>query len=420
MKQTFLLLFTAFSSATCMAQTPAADVPQDSIVMAKYMESLDELVLKYEEMESSEAQNPYMYKMTTKPTFYKAPLRQALGLDTVADARQKLMFDALLNAYLNNPTAFEGTEGGLNEVVNLASETAEAANAPSIAVEELVEVKAPQVQTETIDPESQKPNFWTYNANLYYQFSQSYISKNWYNGGESNNSMLGGFTLEARYNDQKKVEWDNKAEIKVGFITSKGDELHKYKTNTDLFRLTSKFGYKAVKNWYYTVLGEVNNQFFPGYKTNDPIKYSDFMAPLKFNASIGMDWKKKEDKKYEISVALLPFSYNMIWVMGDKVNPQFFGIKEGKKSLHKFGSKMQIDHTLAVSKDISWKSHFYVFTSFHSTDSLWENTFDFAVNKYLSAKMYVNLRFDDKGVKADKHGYLQIQELLSFGFSYSL
>ena len=42
------------------------------------------------------------------------------------------------------------------------------------------------------------------------------------------------------------------------------------------------------------------------------------------------------------------------------------------------------------------------------------------MNKYLSAKMYLNLRFDDSGKKSDNHGYLQIQELLSFGLSYTL
>ena len=59
-------------------------------------------------------------------------------------------------------------------------------------------------------------------------------------------------------------------------------------------------------------------------------------------------------------------------------------------------------------------------TPYDNTDSLWENTIDLAVNKYLSAKMYLNLRFDDSAKKSDHHGYLQIQELISFGLSYTL
>lgn len=423
MKQTIFLLLSLVLSLNCAAEDkkPVSISPSDSAVVARYLDSLNVVLKKYEDMEFDSKLNPYMYKMTTVPTYYMAPLRQALGLDSIADEKQKGMFEALLKAYLNNPTAFQGTESALMEIKNtIATVNSEKETASTVKVEDLVQVEQPQIQAETVALEAEKPNFWTHNANVYFQFSQSYISQNWYNGGESNNSALGGFTFEANYNDQKRIQWDNKAEIKVGFITARGDSLHKYKTNTDLFRLTSKFGYKAVKNWYYTVLGELNNQFFPGYKTNDMRKYSNFLAPLKFNASIGMDWKLKKDKKYEFSLALLPLSYNMIWVAGDEVNPQLFGIKEGEHFLHKFGSKMQLDHSLFFTKDITWKSHFYIFTSYHSTDSLWENTFDFAVNKYLSAKMYLNLRFDDHGVKSDKHGYLQIQELLSFGVSYNL
>lgn len=415
MKQTLFLLLTAFF---LMPSSLSAQVSKkDSTLITKYLDSLSVILNKYDTEKPENKQDPYLYQMTS-PTYYNAPLRSALGLDSVSDARQKAMYDALLNAYLNNPTAFTGTEDSLNAVKNVTG--GKVADAPEIKVEDLVEVGTPVAQTDLIEIQVAKPKFWKHNANIYFQFSQSFISGNWYNGGESSNTMLGGFTLEANFDDQKKVVWDNKAEIKVGFITARGDTLHRYKTNNDLFRLTSKFGYKAIKNWYYTLLMELNNQFFPGYKTNNPVMFSNFTAPLKYNASIGMDWKLAKEKKYTFSLAVLPFSYNFIWVAGHKVNPTLFGIKDGRRTLHKFGSKLQLDHTLYFTENFSWKSHFYVFTSYKSTDSLWENTVDFAMNKYLSAKMYLNLRFDDSGKKSDNHGYLQIQELLSFGLSYTL
>ena len=393
-------------------------VPADTL-MVRYLDSLTIAVQKYQGGTTSTKQNPYLYKMTINPTYYNAPFRQALGLDSVASPQQQAMYQALLQNYLQNPSYYTTTEDRLNEV-RQAAPTKVTESAPVVQVEELVTVDAPTMQAETIELQAERPNFWTHNANIYFQFSQSKITENWYNGGESNNTMLGGFTLEAKYDDQKRIEWENKAEIKVGFITSKGDTLHHYKTNNDLFRLSTKFGYKAIKNLYWTALGELNNQFFPGYKTNDPVKYSNILAPLKFNASLGIDYKRKKDKKYELSVALLPASYNFIWVAGHEVDPVQFGIREGKRTLHTLGSKVQVDHTLYFTTNIFWKSHFYVFTSYDNTDALWENTLDFAMNKYLSAKMYLNFRFDDSAVRSNKNGYLQLQELLSFGISYNL
>lgn len=415
MKRTnFLLLMALFLlPSVALAQVSK----KDSTQIKKYLDSLSVILNKYEADTAVYQQNPYLYQMTTG-TYYNAPARAALGLDSIKDVRQEAMYNALLNAYLYNPVAFSGTEDNVSAVKDAAAVAA--TTAPEIKVEDLVEVAAPEAQTDLIEIQVAKPKFWKHNANIYFQFSQSYISGNWYNGGESSNTMLGGFTLEANFDDQKKVVWDNKAEIKVGFLTARGDTLHRYKTNNDLFRLTSKFGYKAIKNWYYTLLMELNNQFFPGYKTNNPKMFSNFTAPLKYNASVGMDWKLAKEKKYTFSLALLPLSYNFIWVAGHKVDPALFGIREGHRTLHKFGSKLQLDHTLYFSENFSWKSHFYVFTSYDNTDSLWENTIDLAMNKYLSAKMYLNLRFDDSAKKSDHHGYLQIQELISFGLSYTL
>ena len=41
-----------------------------------------------------------------------------------------------------------------------------------------------------------RPNFWTHKGNGYVQFTQHYISDNWYKGGESTNALLSGLVLE--------------------------------------------------------------------------------------------------------------------------------------------------------------------------------------------------------------------------------
>lgn len=98
-----------------------------------------------------------------------------------------------------------------------------------------------------------KPNFWAISGNGYAQFSQNYISDNWYKGGESTVSLLSGAVLQFNYDDKQKVQFENKIEWKLGFISAPSDTVHQYKTSEDLLRLSSKFGYKAITNWYYTI-----------------------------------------------------------------------------------------------------------------------------------------------------------------------
>ena len=110
-----------------------------------------------------------------------------------------------------------------------------------------------------------KPNFWNFKTNFALQFTQNYVSDNWYKGGESHNALLASTIIEANYNNQRKITFDNKLEMKLGFQTSHNDKEHKYKTNSDLLRLTNKLGLRAVKHWYYTVMLQSWTQFYKGY-----------------------------------------------------------------------------------------------------------------------------------------------------------
>jgi hypothetical protein len=264
-----------------------------------------------------------------------------------------------------------------------------------------------------------KPNFWTFSGDYYLQFLQNYISGNWYKGGESNYSMLGSVTLQANYNNKQKVKWDNKLELKLGYQTSRGDTLHKYKTSEDLLRYTGKLGLQAASKWYYTLQLIAYTQFTRGYKSNDPFVYSDFMSPFNLNVSVGMDYTVSWlNKKLTGTIHLAPFAFNWKYVDRLELSTRN-GIDEGRHSLSDFGSEFTVDLTWALSDMVKWKTRMYGYTTYNRTEFEWENQISLQFNRYISANIFLYPRFDDGGTRDTDYGYWEFKEYCSLGFSYS-
>ena len=218
------------------------------------------------------------FRLFAPTTFYHNVADKSLALNSESAGKDQVsdaVDAALLNVYLNRPDLVKATETELKE-------SGEIRNDVNLPIENKVEfvdkveppllVDVPQDIPDTVMV--QKPKFWTFKGDGFLQFMQSYISGNWYKGGESNYSMLGSLTLEANYDNKHKWKWDNKLEMKLGFLHTRTDSLHKFKSNEDLLRLTSKVGLEAAKNWYYTLQLLAYTQFSRGLKANDEKTYS--------------------------------------------------------------------------------------------------------------------------------------------------
>ncbi|KAA6320112.1 hypothetical protein EZS27_030073 [termite gut metagenome] len=265
-----------------------------------------------------------------------------------------------------------------------------------------------------------KPNFWYSGGNGSFQMSQNYLSKNWYKGGESTNSMTGNLQLFANYNDKEKLQIENLFEVKVGVNTvpSTLDTMRIYRINTDVFRLSSKIGLQAAfSKWYYTVSGEFNTQIFHNYTANTNDLVSSFMSPANLTFSVGMDYKLKK-KKINLSVVVSPFSYNWRYVGSNKVEGTRFGLEEGRHSLNDFGSKLQTTLVWAIVPAVTLNSRLFYFTNYKKVEAEWENTVNFVLNRYLSTKIFLHYRYDDGIPRMEGYNYSQLNELLSFGLNY--
>ena len=390
------------------------------------------LTLSASAAQPNDSVNGRLYRLFTPLTFYHNVSAGMLTLNSDNNDMDEAVDRALMNVYLNRPDLVEATETQLEESGSLREDL----DQPIEQQVEFVEHAAPMPddpQIEPADVEVTKPKFWTRKADGFLQFMQNYVSGNWYKGGESNYSALGSLTVEANYDNKGKWKWDNKLEAKLGFLTSRSDSLHKFKSNEDLLRLTSKVGLQATKRWYYTLQVLAWTQFARGLKSNDHRTYSDFFSPFNLNVGLGMDYKVEAfDKKLTGTINLSPIALNYRYV--DRTQfanqnsehptdyswfPSRHGIDDGKRHLLDPGSQLTADLTWKLTENVTWKSRLWGFTSYHRGEIEWENTFQLKVSKYISANIFLYPRFDDGNVWDEDLGYWQFKEYTSIGLSYS-
>ncbi|MBR4923425.1 MAG: DUF3078 domain-containing protein [Bacteroidaceae bacterium] len=390
------------------------------------------------------------HKLIVPPTYYYAPIQQALELDW--EPSNKLGMDAvdslnavkksaeqqyelpkltksvevdrwvngiLLNVYLKYPNIVKGNESSFADMKVLS----DAHTIVTPRKEDIVSFVVPEKEKTNAETELVilKPNFWKYTAAASMQFSQHGISDNWYQGGESTNALNSEFRMTANYNDKQKVQFENSLEIKLGFITAPSDTVHNYKTNADLFRINSKLGIRAIKNLYYTLSGEFQTQFFSNYKTNTNDLISTFFSPANLKLSLGLDYKQNKNK-YNLSILGNPFSWRYVYLANDKiVNPSQFNVETGKRRASLFGSEITANVTWKIRDNLTYRTKFDYFTTYEKVIMNWENTFEFKFNRYLSTKVFLHGRFDDGVTLTETNRtYFQFKEMLTFGLSYTI
>ena len=427
-KYLFILLAVLFvtTDATAQRSRRSRDRASQALVVRNYMDSLKVLrqqldsVSRVNDSLRVEPTDGRYYRLFAPLTFYHSGAHKQLTLTTdSSDAVSDAIDEAMMRIYMRRPDLVKAYESQLREAGTLREDVNQEVK-PQV---ELVEMVAPVPAEPEVEPQVelvvQKPNFWTAKGDGSLQFLQNYVSDNWHKGGESNYSAVGSVVLELNYNDKEKLKFDNKLEAKLGFQTSPSDTVHKFKTNNDLLRLTSKLGIQAHKRWYYTLQVLAYTQFAQGLKANDEFVYSDFMSPFNLNVGLGMDYKVEAlHKKLTGTINLSPLSYNFRYVdrLGLATN---YGLEEGRHTLNDFGSQLTADLEWKIADQITWKTRLYAFTSYKRTEIEWENMFTLKVSRYLSANLFVYPRFEDSGKRDEDLGYFQFQEYSSLGLSYS-
>ena len=282
------------------------------------------------------------------------------------------------------------------------------------------QITAPEDVTPADAPPLQLHN-WLHVFNASLQFTQAYISGNWYQGGENNLALLGSINWNCNLNQDMHPNWlfNNALSYKLGVATTHGDSLRNYLINEDKLLFTSQLGYKAVKNWYYSAMLQFTTQFMNNYKTNTRTMTAAFLSPAELNLGLGMtyNYKKADDRMFTLAIA--PLSYNLKYCRNiTDIDPTRFGIDAGHHCKSSFGSNFEAKWLWRFTPNVMLTSRLYMFTNYQYVQGDWENTLDLSIGKYLTTQLYTHLRFDRSRTRDDDWNYWQFKEILSLGVVY--
>lgn len=416
--------------ATHRSRTVMAKSSHDQLLkhysdsLKQYKQRIDSLMAANDSLRNSgevEANGKFL-RYFAPQKYDRTVANRLLGMGNTTDGYGD---DAMMSLYLSRPDLFAASQkGDVTPAGNSASiegkNTAPEKLSTQVATQENGKDQSLGIDDD-LDIYVAKPNFWTFKGDYYLQFMQNHVSENWYKSGSNTYSMLGQVVLQYNYNNKQKVKWDNKLELKLGFISSEKDTVNKFKSSEDLIRYTSKLGLQAHKQWYYTAQLIAESQFTKGLKDNKTDVQSDFMSPFNLNFSIGMDYTiNTRNKRLTGTVHLAPLAYNFKYVDRKSLASKH-GVRGDHRSVNDFGSQILAEVSWTPLTNFKWQTRLYMYTTYKKFLLECENTLTFKFNKYLSTVLFLYPRFDDSVKRKDDDAtFWQFKEYLSLGFNLSM
>ena len=228
---------------------------------------------------------------------------------------------------------------------------------------------------------------------------------NWYAQGVPNNSSGNiGITFNAFANKiEDKYFWRNSlttnlAWVKLDDKDNGTDADDDFNPTTDVFNLSSLYGYKLSDKWAVSALGE--------YRTT---LLNNFNDPGYLDLGVGATWTPLEN----LIVVIHPLNYNFVFAENDAVFES------------SAGAKIVADYTRQIGA-IAFKSNFSTFQSYKDGDLsnwTWTNSFSYTLWKMIGVGFDFALR-SNKQEAANFQGVAledadnDLQSYYTIGLSY--
>lgn len=311
----------------------------------------------------------------------------------------------------------------------LASELPEAPKQYSAVVNpadfsiDIVETVKGPAEAPTIKAEEVKKRHWIRSFNVSLQFSQAYVSPNWYQGGSNNLNMLGQIYYNVKLNQEyhPNLLFETTAQYKLGMNNAPDDEVHAYNINEDIFQVNTTFGVKALRRWYYSLTGQFKTQLLNSYVPNSDNLNSAFLSPADLTVGVGMTYNYANKKKtFTFDASIAPLSYNLRICTSDRLNHEAYDIRQDRTTANKFGGNVELKLYWKLCYNIYLRSRVYAFTDYSNVQADWENTVVFEINKFLTTQVFCHARYDSSTARLEDSRWhkFQLKEILSIGFAY--
>lgn len=267
-----------------------------------------------------------------------------------------------------------------------------------------------------------KKQHWLNKFSTLIQFSQAFVSPNWYQGGNNSLNLLADFQYTSKLNTKfhPKLMFENYFQWRTAMTRTPDDEYRDFSFTENRFQISSKFGYKAFYTWYYSMQALLKTPIFNGYKSGTMTRTASLFSPGEFNLGIGLTYNvKSKNDKFNLSLSLSPISYNLKTCIDKEIDETTQGIERGHKTYSTIGSSIEANWNWQICYNVSWKSRVFFFTNYEKYQYDWQNQFAFKISRWFSANLTLDARYDSTMHKTTQWYKAQLYELFSLGFSYS-
>ncbi|NPD46866.1 MULTISPECIES: DUF3078 domain-containing protein [unclassified Lentimicrobium] len=270
------------------------------------------------------------------------------------------------------------------------------------------------------------------------------LLSNWADGGESSFSTTAYFDLVAKY-EKGNFKFENYLN------TAYGLQLYRYsgtRKSEDKLNLNSSVAHQFVKNYFYNAQLDFKSQYSEGFKyPNDSTVVSDWFAPAYLTLSLGIENKSIEG----LSMFFAPVAGKLIFVMNqDLADAGSYGVKAAVKDEEgnilvpgdnikaELGVNIKLRYRKELFKNIDVSSTMNLYNNYADPDPSnqwnidvdWETLFDFTINKYFVANLYLHMIYDHNvkvpeyevvdgdRIKTGESINLQVKQNYGFGIAF--
>lgn len=264
--------------------------------------------------------------------------------------------------------------------------------------------------------------YWLHNLGASLQFSQAYVSKNWYQGGNNHLALLFNFNWNVQLNQvyYPNLLFQSALTYKLALNSTPQDEIHTYSISEDVLQYNLNTGLKAFKKWFYSLNLQFKTQILRNYEQNSMKRKASFLSPGDLNLGLGMAYSHQNQKKtLQFTATISPISYNLKTCITDSIDHAIFNIAPNRKTRSEVGSNAEFNMNWQITPNINYKTRLFLFTDYDYYLADWENTFSFYINKFLSTQIYVHMRYDTSTDISTSWKHFMLREVLSFGLTYT-